>query len=387
MREHALFNMSSGPIEATSRTLRSLSRQIMYHYDPEFYDIFDDTVEKLKRLFKTKNDVIIMQGEALLGLEAAAFCTIEKGDKCLNLVSGVYGHLYDWYIKSFGGELVEVRTEYNKAIDPGEVEKAFKSHPDIKILSVVHCETPSGTLNPIKEICQIAKKYGALTIVDAVSSTGGVEVETDQWGLDICVVGPQKCIASSPGLALVSVSEEAWEKMKRKKDPVRYSYMSMLDMKEQWLVDKSKRRFPFTIFTSEVLALNEALTQLMEEGPDKVIQRHKQAAKMCRAGVKGMGLELWADSEEICATCTTAIKTPEGVNDAKLRRHLYDHYRVLISGGFGDLMGKLFRIGHMGKMAEPVYVAAALAMVERSLRDLGYPVKLGSGVGAALEAV
>ncbi len=387
MREHALFNMSAGPIEGTPRTLRALSRQIMYHYDPEFADIFDDTTEKLKKLFKTRNDVIIMQGEALLGLEAAAFCTINEGDKCLNLVSGVYGDLYAWYIKSFGGELLEVRTDYNKAIDPADVEKAFKDNPDIKIMSVVHCETPSGTLNPIKEICQIAKKYGALTIVDAVSSMGSVDVETDQWRLDICVVGPQKCIASSPGLALVSISEEAWEKMRKKKNPVRYSYLSMLDMKEQWLVEKEKRKFPFTIFTSEVVALNEALNQLFEEGPNAVIARHQSAARMCREGVKGMGLRLWADSEDICATCATAIKSPEGLDDAKLRRHMYDNYRILISGGFGELNGKLFRIGHMGKMAQPVYVAAALAMLEKSLKDMGYPVKLGSGVGAALEVI
>lgn len=387
MGEHALLNMSAGPIEGTPRTLRALSRQIMYHYDPEFADIFDDTTGRLKKLMRTRNDVIIMQGEALLGLEAAAFCTIDPDDKCLNLVSGVYGHLYAWYIKSFGGELLEVRTDFNKAVDPTDVEKAFKDNPDIKIMSVVHCETPSGTLNPIKEICQIAKKHGALTIVDAVSSTGGVEVEVDQWGLDICVVGPQKCLASSPGLALVSVSEEAWEKMRTKKNPVRYSYMSMLDMKEQWLVEKEKRRFPLTIFTSEVVALNEALKQLFEEGPDAVIKRHQRVAKMCREGVKGMGLELWADSEDICAPCVTAIRKPEGVEDAKLRRHMYDQYRVLISGGFGDLNGKLFRIGHMGKMAQPVYVAAALAMLEKSLKDIGYPVKSGSGVGAALEAI
>jgi len=387
MREHAILNLSAGPIEVTPRTLRALSRQIMYHYDPEFADIFDDTTEKLKKLFRTKNDVIIMQGEALLGLEAAAFCTIEEADKCLNLVSGVYGHFYAQYIRSFGGGLLEVRTDYDRAIDPEDVERAFRNDPDIKVMSVVHCETPSGTLNPIKEICQIAKKYGALTIVDAVSSMGSVEVETDQWGLDICVVGPQKSISSSPGLSPVSVSEEAWKKMRKKKNPVRNSYMSMLDMKEQWLVEKEKRKFPLTIFTPEVMALNEALNQLFEEGPEAVIERHRTVARMCREGVKGMGLQLWANSEDICATCATAIKGPEGLDDAKLRRHMYDNYRVLISGGFGDLNGKLFRIGHMGKMAQPVYVVAALAMLEKSLKDIGYPVKLGSGVGAALEAI
>ena len=387
MRDHTLFNMTSGPVEGTARTLSALSRQIMYHHDPEFIDLFDDTVDKLKDLFRTKNDVIIMQGEALLGLEAAAICTIDPGDKCLNLVSGVYGHFYGAYVNAYGGELLEVRTDFDKAIDPGQVEKAFKENPDIKIVSMVHSETPSGTLNPIEEICPIAKSYGAITIVDAVSSIGGIEVETDEWGIDLCCLGPQKCLASSAGVAPVAVSEDAWEKMRNKKVPVRNSYMSMLDMKEKWLIEKDKRKFPLTIFTNEVAALNEALLQYFEEGPETVIQRHKDSAKMCRAGIKGMGLDLWADSEEICTTCVTAIKTPSGVDDAKLRRHLYDKYRILISGGFGELVGKLFRIGHMGKMAHPVYVAGALAMLEKSLVDIGYPVKLGSGVGAALETI
>ncbi|MCP4693800.1 MAG: alanine--glyoxylate aminotransferase family protein, partial [Desulfobacterales bacterium] len=284
MKEHALFNMAAGPIEGTSRTLRALSRQIMYHHDPEFIEIFDDVTRKLKKLFHTDNDVIIMQGEALLGLEAAAFCTIEPGDKCLNLVSGVYGHLYAWYIKSFGGRLVEVRADFNDAVDPAEVERAFKENPDIKIMSVVHSETPSGTVNPVEEICPIAKKYGAITIVDAVSSIGGIELETDKWGIDICCMGPQKCLASSAGLSPAAVSDDAWKKMLAKGKPVRYSYMSMLDFKEQWLIERDKRKFPYTMFTNEVMALDEALNQYFEEGEEAVIQRHKDAARMCRAG-------------------------------------------------------------------------------------------------------
>lgn len=387
MGEHALFNLSAGPVGATARTLRSLSKQIMYHNDPEFVAIFDETTEKLKKLFKTKGDVIIMQGEALLGLEAAAMCTIEPGDKCLNLVSGIYGHLYASYIEAFGGELIEVRTDYDKIIDPVDVEKAFKENPDIKIMSVCHSETPTGTLNPIQDICPIAKKYGAITIVDSVSGIGGTEVEVDEWGIDICCIGPQKNLASSPGLSPASVSEAAWEKMRKKSKPVRYSYMSMLDFKEQWLCEKEKRGFPYTMFTNEVVALNEALDQVFEEGLENMIARHKAVAKVARAGVKGMGLEIWPVSEEICGTCSTAVKAPEGVDEVKLRKHLYDKYRITISGGYRDLKGKLFRIGHMGTAAEPALIIMQLAMIEKSLHELGYPVKLGSGVGAALEEI
>jgi pyridoxamine--pyruvate transaminase len=384
MREHALFNFSSGPVQASNRTLRSLSKQIMFDYDPEFMSLFDETTEQLQRLFKTKSDVIIMQGEALLGLEAAAMCTIEPGDKCLNLVNGVYSNLFAWYIEAFGGKLIEVRTDYNKVIDPADVEKAFKEHPDIKIMAICHSETPSGTLNPIQDICPIAKKHGAISIVDSVSGIVSTELEVDEWGIDICCIGPQKNIACSPGLAPVAVSDAAWEKMRNKSKPVRYSYMSMLDFKEIWL---EKRTWPYTPFTSEVVALNEALKQIFEEGLDNVITRHKIAAKMARAGAKGMGLELWPVSEDICGSCTTAVKPPEGIDEVKLRDHLYEKHKIIISGGLKELKGKVLRLGHMGLSAEPAFVVMQIAMIEKSLQELGYTVKLGSGAGAALEVI
>lgn len=388
MREHAIITMAAGPNECTNRTLRALSRQQMYHYDPEFLDVHDETTGKLKKLYRTKNDVVMMKGDALLPLEAAAACTIDEGDKCLNLVSGVYGHLYAFYLQAYGAEVIEVRTDFNKAIDPTAVEKAFKDNPDIKIMTMVHCDTPSGTVNSAKEIMPIAKKHGAITILDAVSTLGGVDIETDQWGIDLCIAAPEKCIGGTSALGLVSISEDAWEKMRKKKAPVQWSYLSMLDYKNTWLVEKAKRRFPMIQFSNEIVAFNDTLDQLFEEGTDAVIKRHDMAAKMCRAGVKAMGLKLWADTEDICANCVTAIKTPDGMDEAKLRRHMYDKYRVLIAGGFGDLMGKLFRIGHMGKMAQPVYVVAALAMLEKSLKDIGYPVReFGKSVGAALKAI
>ena len=387
MREQALFNMSSGPVMASPRTLRAASRQILNDYDPEFMDLVDDTTEKMKKLFRTNGDVIFMQGEALLGLEAAAFCTIEPGDKCLNLVSGVYSNLYAYYIKAFGGELVEVRTDYTKVIDPAEVEKAFEEHPDIKILSVVHSETPCGTMNPIKEICPIAKKHGALTIVDSVSGIGGDELAVDDWGIDICCIGPQKCLASTCGVAPVSVSDFAWEKMRKKANPVRYSYMSMLDFKESWLIEKDKRHHPYTLHTNDMVAFNEAITQVLEEGVENSIARHQQAGRMCRAAVRAWGLPLWPEKDEYCTNCVTAVKTEGILDEIALRDILYDKYRVFISGGLKELKGKMFRLGHMGPAAQPAMVAAELAMVEKALADLGYPVKLGSGVGAALEAM
>jgi pyridoxamine--pyruvate transaminase len=383
-RRTARFVMTVGPGEVSERIRRALSEPVYYHEDPEFKALFEDTEKKLQAVFQTQQDVIMMQGEALLGLEAAAACCFQEGDTVLNLVSGIYGSEYKWYIEVYGAQAIEITVPYNEAIDPAEVEKVLDEHPEIKYLAVVHCETPSGTLNPIREICTIARKHGVISIVDAVASLGTVDIRPDEWGIDICVVGPQKGFSGTPGLALISVSEAAWEAMRSRNKPVRYSYLSMLDWKELW---QKQRKWPYTPLVSEVVALNEALDEVLEEGLPHVFERHARAARACREGVKALGLQLWPASEDICAPAVTAIATPAGIDEAQLRQRMYEEYGVLISGGTKALMGKLFRIGHMGRTAEPMHVVVALAALERSLHDLGYPVRLGSGVGAALASL
>jgi pyridoxamine--pyruvate transaminase len=377
------YSITSGPCDTHPEVLEALSRQVLYFEDPYFQDIFRNVERKMKKILGTDNDIVIMPGEAILGLEAAARNLFKPGDRVLNLVSGIYGKGFEWYIKQAGGEPVELAVDYNDAIDSAQVEAVLKREKDLRFLSVVHSETPSGTLNPVDKICRMAKDHGLITIVDAVSSAGGTEMRVDEWGIDICVVGPQKCLGSTPGACILSVSDQAWELLKKSDSP-RFSYLSIYDWKELWL---EKGVFPCTPFGSEIVALDKALDLVFEEGLENVWNRHDDVAKVCREGVKGIGLELWPRCEEISNNCCTAIKMPQGIEDEVLRRHLREKYGVMISGGHGGLNGQLFRISHMGYTASPHSVLIALALVEKSLDDLGYPVKLGSGVGAALSAM
>jgi pyridoxamine--pyruvate transaminase len=377
--------MAAGPVSIHDRVRQAYARQLLYHYDPEFHALFDDTTEKLQQVFQTKNDVVIMQGEAVLGLEAASACAVRPGDKCLNLVSGVFGAGYARYFRFYSGQdPIEIKVPYNQSIDPGEVEKVLKREGGIHAVAMVHSETPSGTLNPVKEICALAREHGALTIVDAVSSLGGMDVPVDEWGVDVCIAGPHKCLGAAPGSALVAVSQRAWKAMREHPTPRRRSYLSLLDWKELWM---EQRRFPFTVFVAQINGLNEALTMVLEEGLRGRIARHAQAARMCRAGARAMGLELWPASEEIMSTCVTAIAVPDGVDAHQLIDHMRERYGVAITGSLKELEGLLIRIGHMGHMAQPMYVETALAALECSLHDLGYSVDLGHGVGAALAAM
>jgi pyridoxamine---pyruvate transaminase len=373
------FTLSAGPVAATPRVLAALGSPIVYHYDPAFLERFRATERKLADLFMTKNDVLLMQGEAVLGLEAAARSLVQPGTKVLNLVQGVFGKGMGYWLTNFGAELHELEVPYNDAVDPAEVERYLEEHAGIELVTVVHSETPSGTVCDVSAIGPIARARGALTLIDCVSSLGGIPFETDAWQLDVCVAGPQKCLGGPPGMSLMTVSEAAWERIRANPAAPRGSFLSMLDWKEQW-IDGDK--FPFTPSVSDLNGVEAAADELLEEGLETSIARHERSAAACRGGIRAMGLELWPRSDEIAAACVTAIAVPEGLTDVQVRAHCRERYGVMISGGQGA--GNLVRIGHMATSARGLYPVIGLAALGRTLADLGVQVEIGAGVDAAL---
>ena len=373
------FTLSAGPVAATPRVLGALGSPIVYHYDPAFLERFRATERKLADLFLTKNDVLLMQGEAVLGLEAAARGLVQPGTKVLNLVQGVFGKAMGYWLKDFGAELHELEVPYNDAVDPVDVERYLDEHLGIELVTVVHSETPSGTVCDVSAIGPIARARGALTLVDCVSSLGGIAFETDAWELDVCVAGPQKCLGGPPGMSLMTVSDAAWERIRANPVAPRASFLSMLDWKEQW-TDGDK--FPFTPSVSDLNGVEAAVDELLEEGLEASIARHQRSAAACRSGVRAMGLELWPRSDEIAAACVTAVAVPEGLTDVQVRAHCRERYGVMISGGQGA--GNLVRIGHMATSAQGLYPVVGLAALGRTLADLGVQIEIGAGVEAAL---
>ncbi len=380
------LNLAAGPVEVTPRTLREMARPVLYHYDPAFKELFARTLGLLQRVYRTEYDVVVMQGEAILGLEAAAASLISPGDQVLNLVSGIFGKWFQDFIEKYGGETIELAVPYDDSIDPEAVRGALRANPGVKFLSVVHSETPSGTDNPVREIGRIAKEFGVLTLVDTVSGLGAAHLSPEEWGIDLAVAGPQKCLGGTPGLSLLAVSPDAWQAMAaRRPGPLRGSFLSILDWKETWL---EQERFPYTPSVTEIYALESVLTQALETGIERFVERHHAIARACRAGVRALDLDLWPAREEIAAACVTAVKLPAGLDDDALVGTMRRRYGVAISPGYGALKGRLFRLGHMGPaQAHPTTLAAQLAVLERALADLGHPVDLGAGVGAAMAAL
>jgi len=373
------FTLAAGPVTASPRVLAALGSPITYHYDPVFLERFRRTERMLAEIFRTENDVLLMQGEAVLGLEAAARSLVSSGTPVLNLVQGVFGKGMGYWLKDFGAELHELEVPYNDAVDPAEVERYLGEHPGVELVTVVHSETPSGTLCDVAAIGRIARAHGALTLVDCVSSLGGIELRTDEWQLDVCVAGPQKCLAGPPGMSLMTVSGAAWERIRSNPSAPRASFLSMLDWKEQWI---DGEKFPFTPSVSDLHGVEAACDELLEEGLDASIARHERSAGACRAGVRAMGLELWPRSDAVAAACVTAIAVPDGLTDVQVRTHCRERYGVMISAGQGA--GNLVRIGHMGPSARSLYPVVGLAAVGRTLLDLGADVDVGAGLEAAL---
>jgi pyridoxamine--pyruvate transaminase len=376
------FTLSAGPTMAYPEVLAAQGRQITYHYDPAFIELFRRTEQKVAEIFLTQNDVLLMQGEAVLGLEAAARGLVRPGTPVLNLVSGVFGKGMGYWLKDFGAELHELEVPYNDSVDPGDVERYLDEHPEIELLTVVHSETPSGTLHDVAAIGPMCRARGVLTIVDCVSSVGGIEWRTDDWQIDVAVGAAQKCLGGPPGITLMTVGEAAWERLRANPAAPRASFLSMLDWKEQWI---DGEKFPFTPSVVDMHGIDACCDVLLAEGLDASIARHSRAARACRAGVRAMGLELWPRSEEVTADCVTAVTVPNGLTDVQVRAHCRERYGVMISGGQGA--GNLVRIGHMGPTASSLYPVVGLTALGRTLADLGVSVKIGDGVDAALEVL
>jgi pyridoxamine---pyruvate transaminase len=306
--------------------------------------------------------------------------------KALNLVSGVYAAWFGDWLREYGAEVVEVRVPYDEAVDAADVRRALDANPDVELVAVVQSETPSGIHNPVGEIAPAVKDAGALLLVDAVSALGCEEVLVDEWGIDVCVAGPQKCLAGPPGMSLMSISSAAWEAMERNPNAPRGSFLSLLDWKHGW-VDTDRTKFLFTPSVVDVNGVDSVVDQVLEEGLDACIARHQTAARAVRAGAQAMGLELWPRSESYAAGCVTAIRVPEGISRADALAHIRARYGVMLSGGYGELSDKLFRIGHMGPAADSLNPVVAVSALGQGLKDLGAEVRVGNGAEATLEVI
>lgn len=378
-----VFTLTAGPVDAYPEVLRALGTTVLYDYDPAFQAFFENITLKAQKALGCDLPPLILQGEPVLALEGAAASLIARDDVVLNLASGVYGKGFGYWAARYASKVEEIEVPYDTAIDPEEVRAFLKDHPEVKVVCVCNHDTPSGTINDIDAIGAVTAEAGALLIVDAVSSWGGMETSPTSSQAAVYVTGPNKCLGCPPSLSLVAVSKAGWAKIEANPDAPFASILSFTDWKNAW---KKTEPFPFTPSVAEINGFDAALDRYLDEGPEAVWKRHAVTAKVCREGVKAMGVELWPVSEGIASPTTTAVRMPDGIGAGPVIAEARARYGVSLSAGRAETLGKLIRIGHMGPTAQPAYALLAVSAMGGALKALGAKVDVARGLAAVQSA-
>jgi len=383
MRDRKIL-MIPGPSEAHPDVLNVLSQPVIPHYGKEWGEIYEDTCQQLKKIFNTKQSVIILAGPGGLGLELSVANLIEPGDKAIIVHNGFFGELYGRIVELYEKIPVVITRNYGESADVNSIEEKCEEE-DVKAIFLVHNETSTAVVNPVKEIGEIAKEKGILYAVDAISSFGGMEIRCDDWNIDVCVGYASKALGSVMGVTPVMISERTWEVAKNRKHPIRGRYMN-LNVWQEYIDELSEigHPFPGSVPTSVVLALRKAIELALEEGLENRYKRHAISGKAVREGIRALGLQCLS-TDEIASDTVTALTLPNEIREDEVRRIIKEKYNIMVS-----LMNNLIglngiRIGHMGVTASQFYVIPTLAAVEQTLTSLGFKTKPGSAVAAAME--
>lgn len=332
-----------GPIPCPDEILEASAKQMINHRGPEFQDLVNNITQGLKKVYRTKNDVLTLTGSGTGSMEAAIVNTLSPGDTVLSVSIGVFGDRFAQIAEAYGAKVEKLTFPWGNAIDPDILQDTLSKNPDIKAVLVTHNETSTGVTNDLEKVAKVVKESDKLLIVDAISSLSSLPFYTDDWGCDVVVAGSQKGWMVAPGLSFISMSDRAWAAFEESKMPKFY-----------WDVGKAKTyldrgQTPWTPAVAIMYGLEISLKMIVDEGLENVYARHKEMGDTVRNGVKNIGLDLFAN--ESCASNTvTSVHIPEGIEAKELLGTLRTDYNVVIAGGQGSLDGKIMRIGHMGQV-------------------------------------
>ena len=334
--------MTPGPTYIHEDVREALRKQITNpDLDIDFFEFYKSLCSKIGELLKTDNEIIILSGEGILGLEAAIASLVEPSDKVLCIENGIYGYGFGDFVKLFGGKVNYCSSDRREGINIEVLREYLKENHDFKVATVVHCETPSGITNPVKEVVSLLNEYGIISIVDSVSSIGGEELYVDEWGIDVAIGASQKCISAPPGLTFLSLSNRAKEKMYNRKSNIPGFYNNLTIWKDWY----EKKWFPYTQPISDLYALDVAIDRVLNN--KEFLKIHADIATSLRSTIKEAGLELYPKS--FYSNTVTSVVVPEGISFNEIFKSLNNEYNILIGGGFDFLENKIFRIGHMGE--------------------------------------
>ncbi len=359
--------MGPGPSDVPQRILDAMARPTIGHLDPAFTTMMEETKALLRYAFQTENKLTFpVSGPGSVGMETCFVNLVEPGDTVVVCINGVFGGRMLENVKRCGGVPVVVEDAWGRAVDPGKVEAAFQAHPEAKLLAFVHAETSTGAQSDGAALAAIARRHGALTIMDCVTSLGGTPVLIDQWGIDAAYSGSQKCLSCTPGLSPVTFGEAAIAKVKARKTPVQSWFMDLNLVLGYWS-GEGKRTYHHTAPINPLYGLHEALRILAEEGIENAWARHRAQHQALKAGIEVLGLDFVVPEDERLPQLN-AVGLPEGVDDAAARGRLLNEFSLEIGAGLGALAGRIWRIGLMGASARADNVDLCLKALKAVIR-------------------
>lgn len=360
--------LGPGPSNVSPRVRQALTTPILGHLDPAFLQVMDETMDLLRQVFRTRNELTIpISGTGSAGMEAAIVNLVEPGDPVVVAIAGYFGERMAEVARRAGAEVVPVQAEWGRLVDPAAVEEAVR-RSGARVVAAVHVETSTGILQPIPPLADVARRCEALLVVDAVASLGGVPLDVDGWGIDLCYSGSQKCLSVPPGLAPLTAGGRARARIAARRTRARSWYLDLSLLQTYW---GAERIYHHTAPVSMIYALREGLRVVAEEGLEARCARHRNNAETLCQGLEQMGLRLFVQEGYRAPTLTT-VGVPEGIDDLAVRRRLLQEHNIEIAGGLGPLRGKVFRIGLMGEGSTARNVRTFLAAFEAALRAEGF---------------
>jgi alanine-glyoxylate transaminase/serine-glyoxylate transaminase/serine-pyruvate transaminase len=346
MSEPAFKLMIPGPVSVSSEVLKAIAQPVVPHYGEKFIQFYKETIDLLKQVFQTQQDLFLLVGSGTAGIDACVGSCLAAGEKIIVGSNGFFGDRLIWIAEGNGLEVIPVRAPLGELLNPRDFLTAVEENPDARAILVVHLETSTTIINPIKEIAKIARDHDLLMIVDAVSSVGGIPLAFDEWGLDLVATSINKCLGAPPGLSPVAVSSRAWQSIDHLPAKKHGWYSDLRTWRKYATEWADWHPTPVTMPVNNIAALNVALNQLVDEGIDNRYQRYRHLAILLRHGLENINMPPMTP-EYLLNPVITAAYGPEGTPTSKIVKYLAKRHQIIISGGLGELKEKTFRIGHM----------------------------------------
>ncbi len=361
--------MGAGPSRVHEDVLKVMSQTTIGHLDPDMIVMMDQLKAMLRYVFQTNNTMTFpVSGPGSLGMEACVHNMVEPGDEVVIAVNGVFGTRMAEVAKRAGAKVIITEDDWGTAVDPNKIEKALKSNPNVKIVGFVHAETSTGALSNATEICHLAKDNNAMTIVDTVTSLGGIPVNVDVWGADAVYSGSQKCLSCPPGLSPVTFSDQAVKFILNRGTSVQSWLLDLSLVANYWEGDAKSgaRTYHHTAPVNALMGLHEALRKIVQEGLENVWNRHKMVSDIIVSGMEKMGFSMLVE-ESVRLPELLTVTLPKGIDDNAIRAKLLNEYNIEVSAGLGVFAGKLWRIGVMGEGAREENAAKILKAIKECI--------------------